>query len=45
MDSYIFSILYKLINFSLPLNPAIHRMGNAPNIMCLASKEQKESQT
>ena len=32
-DSYVFSILYKLINFSLPLNPAIHRMGNAPNIL------------
>ena len=27
MDSYIFSILYKRIHFSLPLNPAIHRMG------------------
>ena len=27
MDSYIFSVLYKRIHFSLPLNPAIHRMG------------------
>ena len=27
MDSYIFSILYKHIHFSLPLNPAIHSMG------------------
>ena len=27
-DGYIFSIWYKLIHFSLPLNPAIHRMGN-----------------
>ena len=32
--SYIFSIFYKLIHFSLPLNPAIH----------LGCKEQKESQ-
>ena len=42
MDSYIFSILYKLIDFSLPLNPPIHRMDNAPNILCLGCKEQKE---
>ena len=27
MDSYIFFIWYKLIYFSLSLNPAIHRMG------------------
>ena len=27
MDSYIFSILYKRAHFSLPLNLAIHRMG------------------
>ena len=26
------------------LKPAIHRMGNAPNIMCPRWKEQKESQ-
>ena len=43
MDSYIFSILYKLIYFSLSLNPAIHGMGNSPNI-CFGCKEQKESQ-
>ena len=30
---------------SLRLNPAIHRMGNAPNIVCLGCKEQKESQS
>ena len=44
MDSYIFCVLYKIINFSLPLNPAIHRMGNTPNILCPRCKEQKESQ-
>ena len=44
MDSYIFSILYKLIHFSFPLNPEIHRMGSAPNILCPRYKEQKESQ-
>ena len=44
MDSYIFSILYKLIHFSLPFNPAIHRMGNGPNIQCPRCIEQKESQ-
>ena len=27
IDSYVFSILYKRIHFSLPLNPAIHRVG------------------
>ena len=41
MDSYIFSILYKLIHFSLPLNPAIHRMGNKSNILCPECKKQK----
>ena len=41
-DSYIFSILYKLIHFSLPLNTAIHQMGNTPNILCPRCKEQKE---
>ena len=41
---YIFSILYKLIYFSLSLNPSIHSMRNAPNILCPRSKEQKESQ-
>ena len=33
MDSYLFSIFYKLIHFIPPLNPAIHRMGNTPNIV------------
>ena len=32
MDSYIFSIMYKLIHVSLPFNPATNRMGNAPNV-------------
>ena len=44
MNSCIFFILYILIHFSLPLNPAIHRLGNTPNIMCPRCKEQKESQ-
>ena len=44
MDSYIFSILYKFVHFSLPLNPTIQRMGNARNILCLRCKKQKESQ-
>ena len=44
MDSYIFSIWYKLIHFSLPLNRAIHRMGNVANNLCLRCKEQEESQ-
>ena len=38
--SYISSIWYKLIYFSLPLNPTIHRMGNAPNIVSPRCKEQ-----
>ena len=44
IDSYIFSIWYKLIYFSVPLNPATHKMGNAPNILCPKCKEQEESQ-
>ena len=44
IESYIFSIWYKLIYFSLPLNPAIHRMTNAQNILCTRCKEQEESQ-
>ena len=45
MYSYIFSILYKLIHFSRPLNPEIHRMANTPNVLCPPRcKEQKESQ-
>ena len=43
MDNYIFSILYKLIHFSHTLNPAIHRMGNVPNILCPRCKKQKDS--
>ena len=47
MDSYIFSILYKRIHFSLPLNPAIQYTewaGSTPNILCPRCKEQKKSQ-
>ena len=44
MDTYIFSILYKFIHFSLPLNHTTQRMGNTPNILCPRCKEQKESQ-
>ena len=35
-DGYIFLSSYKLIDFSLLLNPAIHRMGNATKILCLS---------
>ena len=31
------------IHFSPYLNPAIHRMGNAPNISCPGCKKQEES--
>ena len=41
---YIFSIWYKLIHFSLPLNLAIQRMDNAPKILCPRCKDQEESQ-
>ena len=34
LNGYIFSVWYKLIHFSLPLNPVIHRMGNAAKILC-----------
>ena len=44
MESQIFSIWYKLIYFYLPLNSAICRMENAPNILCSKCKEQEESQ-
>ena len=44
IDSCVFSSLYKLIHFSLPLDPATHRMGNAPNILCPRFKEQTDSQ-
>ena len=43
MDSYLLYILYKLIHFSLPLNPIIHRMDNVANILCSRCKEQKDS--
>ena len=33
-DGYTFSVWHKLIQFSIPLNPAIHRMGNAAKILC-----------
>ena len=38
-----FFVWYKLIYISL--NPAIHRMGYAPNILCPRCKEQEEFQT
>ena len=41
IDSYIFSTLYKRFYFSLPLNPAIHRMGITPYILWPICKEQK----
>ena len=45
MDSHIFSVWYKLIQFSLPLNPAIHRMGNTAKILCPSPDvENKKSQ-
>ena len=42
-DGYIFSIWYKLIHFSLPLNPAIHRMGNSHTTVCPRCKENDET--
>ena len=36
--------MYKLIHFSLSLNPAIHRMGNPPNILYFGCNKQEESQ-
>ena len=36
--------LFISFNFSLPLQPAIHRMGNTLNILCPRCNEQKESQ-
>ena len=33
-DEYIFSVWYKLIHFSLPLNTVIHRIGKAAKILC-----------
>ena len=42
-DGYIFSISYKLIHFSLPLNHKLHKMGNNPNSLFPRCKEQEES--
>ena len=41
-DGYIFSIWYKLVHFSLPLSPALHRMGNTPTNLCPRCKEREE---
>ena len=43
MVIYIFSIWYKLIHFSLPLNPALYRMGTNPDSLCPRCKEREES--
>ena len=40
---YIYFIWYKLIHFSLLLNPAIQRMGNTPKILHPRHMEQVES--
>ena len=40
---YIFSLWYKLTHHSLPLSPAIHRMGNTPTTLCPRCKESEES--
>ena len=42
-DGCIFSILYKLLHFSLPLCPAIQQMGNTPTILCPRCRENEES--
>ena len=43
-DGYVFSVWYKLIDFSLPLNPEIHRMDNAAKILYPSSDaENKKS--
>ena len=34
-------MLYGIIHFCLPSNPAIHRTGSAPNILCLGCKKPK----
>ena len=43
--SYIFSILYNLIHFSLPLNPAIHKWQNGQytEIFCVLDVKKKKS--
>ena len=43
MDIYLLSGTNSPINFYLFINPAIHRMGNAPNILYPIYKEQEES--
>ena len=42
-DGYILSIWYKLVHFSLPLTPALHRMGNNLSSLCPRCKEREES--
>ena len=42
-DGYIFSNCCKLAHFSLPLGPAIHRMGKIPTILCPRCEEREES--
>ena len=42
-NGYIFSLWYKLTHFSLPLNPAIHRMGNSSTPICPRCKEYDET--
>ena len=46
MDTYIHNIfcLVYTYSFFLPLNPAIHRMGNAPKILFPRCREQEKSQ-
>ena len=41
MDIYFISGTNFPFHFSLCLNPAIHRMGNAPNILCPWCKKQE----
>ena len=44
MDSYIFSILYKRIHFSLPLNPANTQNGRGTHqIFCVPDVRNKKS--
>ena len=42
-NGYIFSLWYKLTHFSLPLNPAIHGMGNSSTPICPRCKEYDET--
>ena len=41
-DGYMFSVWCKLIHFSLPWNPGIHRMGNTAKILCLSPYEENK---